>query len=43
MNVGYNNILSKFNLEVAGVKVTVAIFRKKSFVIPLAPAFVSGF
>ena len=32
INVGYDNILSKFNFQVAGrkVKVTLIIFRKKT-------------
>ena len=47
-NVGYDNISSKFNFQVAELKVnvTVAIFRKKKqkhFVITLAPAFINGF
>ena len=43
INVWYSNILSKFNFQVAGlkVKVIVAIFRKKDFVIALAPAFIN--
>ena len=41
--VGYYNILSKFNFQVAGlkVKVTVAFFRK-NFVIAIACVFISG-
>ena len=44
INVWYDNISSKFNFQVVGlkVKVTLAIFRK-NFVIALAPAFISGF
>ena len=44
MNVGYDNILSKFEFQSPGikVKVTVAIFRKKT-VITLVPTFINGF
>ena len=44
MNVGYDNISSKFNFQGPGLKVraTVAIFRKKNF-ITLAPTFIDGF
>ena len=43
--VRYYNILSKFNCQVAGLKVKVAVvmFRKKKhFMIALAPSFING-
>ena len=44
-NVGYDNISSKFDFQGPSlkVKVIVAIFRKKNFVIALVPIFINGF
>ena len=44
-NVGYDNISSKFDFHGPGlqVKVTAATFRKKNFVVILAPRFIDGF
>ena len=44
-NVLYDNISSKFNFRGTSIKVKVvlAIFRKKNFIIALVPTFINGF